>query len=95
MLFIIFIFCICELRGGKHRGQPREQKTDGVIIYKDQIDNIKKNHCEGPYLYSKDHNLRTTQIFPMWSVNLEFTESIPLPREISYHYFMQIQRQIG
>ena len=60
MLFIILVFCICELRGDKHRGQPREQKTDGVIIYRDQIDNIKKNHCEGRYLCSKDKNLRTT-----------------------------------
>ena len=60
MLFIILIFCTFELRGDKHRGQPREQKTDGVIIYRDQIDNIKKNHCEGRYLCSKDKNRRNT-----------------------------------
>ena len=50
MLVIILFFCICELRGDKHRGHPGEQKTDGVIIYRDQIDNIKKNHCEGRYV---------------------------------------------
>ena len=53
MLFFILIFVIYELRGNKIT-EPTGQKTDGVIIYSDQIDNIKKNHCEGRYLRSKD-----------------------------------------
>ena len=53
MLFFILIFVIYELRGNKI-WEPTGQKTDGVIIYSDQIDNIKKNHCEGRYLRSKD-----------------------------------------
>ena len=50
-MFFIMIFAIYELQGAsnKNRGDPREQKTDGVIIYSDQIDNIKINHCEGRY----------------------------------------------
>ena len=56
MLFVLLIFCICELRGDKNRGQAREQKTDGVIIYRDQIENIKNNHCEGRYKCSHSSN---------------------------------------
>ena len=55
MIFFILIYAIYEFQGAsnKNRGDPREQKTDGVIIYSDQIDNIKRNHCEGRYLCSK------------------------------------------
>ena len=88
MLFFILIFVIYELRGTKIR-EPTEQKTDGVIIYSDQIDNIKKNHCEGRYLRSKDL-IHTMNFLVRQSI-----AKISIEREISNHYIVQIQRQNG
>ena len=33
--------------GDRRPEKPIEQKTDGIIIFKDQIENIKRNHCGG------------------------------------------------
>lgn len=62
MLFLIFV-CIADGVGCSSRvditkptenlsryrkpDEPRERKTDGIIIFSDQIEKIKQHHCGG------------------------------------------------
>ena len=54
MLIFLFSYIFYDLNAsntGESRsrtpGQPKQQKTDGIIIFKDQIENIRQTHCKG------------------------------------------------
>ena len=53
MLFLIFICIVdeggCSLNEQRIPDEPRARNTDGIIIYSDQIEKIKRYHCGGQF----------------------------------------------
>ena len=64
MLILIFLLIFCRLDGSSTRElqQPQKQHTNGVIIYSDQIEDIRQTHCEGRYWEKWQENIVATLI---------------------------------
>ena len=55
MLIFLFLFSWLNVVHGLNMTKfevPRKRNTEGVIIYKDQIENIRENHCNAMVLTS-------------------------------------------